>query len=330
MKRREFIALFAGAAVPWPSVLHAQLAERTRRLGVLMTQSAGDPEVQARLNAFRQGLEAFGWIEGRNIRTEFRFAEGQAEKALAYATELVGQEPDVILANGRAILAAFRDRTRTVPIVFVLVPDPVGDGFVQSLAKPGGNMTGFSNYEPAMGSKWLELLKEIAPQTSRIVLLFNPNTAPYAEYFSQAIAAAPARQRVDLISVPVRDPREIEQAFATYGGQADVGLMVVPDLFTGGHHELIVRLAVKHRMPGIYPFRYFANEGGLMSYGVITGDLFRRSASYVNSILRGAKPADLPVQTPTKYELVINLKTAKALGLTIPPTILIRADEVIE
>ena len=330
MRRREFIFGLGGVAVASPIATHAQQQDGVRRIGVLMTQAANDPEAQARLKAFREGLAALGWIEGRNIRMEYRFAEGQTERTRAHVAELVGQAPDVLLANGRAITAAFREQTRTIPIVFVLVPDPLGDGFVESLARPGGNVTGFSNYEPAMGTKWLELLKEIAPRVTRIAILFNPTTAPYAKSFSQAIEAAPAPYRIDLTSVPVRNPREIEQAIATFANQVDVGLMVVPDLFTAGYHELIATLAATHRMPGVYPFRYFVNKGGLVSYGVVTDDLFRRSASYVDSILRGAKPADLPVQTPTKFELVINLKTAKTLGLTIPPTLLVRADEVIE
>ena len=330
MRRREFITLLGGAAAAWPLAAYAQPTDRVRRVGVLMTQAADDPEVRARLNAFRQSLQKLGWIEGRNIRIEYRYAEGQADRVRTYAAELVEMGPDVILANGTAILRAFREQASDIPIVFVMVPDPVGDGFVASLARPGGSVTGFTNFEFSMASKWLEILKQLAPKMTRVALLFNPEAAPYAKYFAQTIEVAPAPYRVQLISAPVRAAREIEQTVAEFAKQPNGGLLVVPDLFTAGHRDLIVAVAGEHRLPAIYPFRYFVERGGLISYGSETADLFGRSASYIDSILRGAKPANLPVQQPTKFELVINLKTAMALGLQIPDKLLALADEVIE
>ena len=327
--RREFITLLGGAAA-WPLPVFAQQADRVRRVGILMTQAADDPEVRARLSAFRQSLQKLGWIEGRNIRIEYRYAEGQADRARTYAAELVEMGPDVILANGTAILRALREQASGIPIVFVMVPDPVGDGFVASLARPGGSFTGFTNFEFSMSSKWMEILKQLAPQITRVALLFNPESAPYAKYFAQAIEDTPASYRVQLISAPVRAAGEIEQTVAEFARQPNGGLLVVPDLFTAGHRDLIVEVASKHRLPAIYPFRFFVERGGLISYGAATTDLFGRSASYIDSILRGAKPADLPVQQPTKFELVINLKTAKALGLDVSDKLLVLADEVIE
>jgi len=330
MRRREFITLLGGAAAAWPLAAYAQPTDRVRRVRVLMTQAADDPEVRARLNAFRQSLQKLGWIEGRNIRIEYRYAEGQADRVRTYAAELVEMGPDVILANGTAILRAFREQASDIPIVFVMVPDPVGDGFVASLARPGGSVTGFTNFEFSMASKWLEILKQLAPKMTRVALLFNPEAAPYAKYFAQTIEVAPAPYRVQLISAPVRAAREIEQTVAEFAKQPNGGLLVVPDLFTAGHRDLIVAVAGEHRLPAIYPFRYFVERGGLISYGSETADLFGRSASYIDSILRGAKPANLPVQQPTKFELVINLTTAWALGLQIPDKLLALADEVIE
>jgi putative tryptophan/tyrosine transport system substrate-binding protein len=273
----------------------------------------------------RAGLHEFGWTEGRNIQIDYRFAAGDPERVRPSAMELVGLAPDVILANGRAILSALRRETGSIPIVFVLVPDPVGDGFVVSLARPGGNLTGITNFEFAMGGKWVELLKEMAPHLSQVALVFNPETAPYARYFLQSVALG-----AEATLEPVRNNPEIERTFDMFAGKSNVGVIIVPDLFTSGHCELIVAQAARHRLPTIYPFRFFVANGGLLSYGVDTPDLFRRSASYVDRILKGEKPADLPVQAPTKFELVINLKTAKALGLEVPPSLLARADEVIE
>jgi putative ABC transport system substrate-binding protein len=325
MQRRDFITLLGGAAVLWPVAARAQQPERMRRIGLLMTIAETEPEAQARLKSFRAGLQQLGWTEGTNIHIDYRFAAGDPERVRSSAAELVRLAPDLILANGTAILSALRQETRSIPIVFVLVPDPVGDGFVESLARPGGNLTGITNFEFPMGGKWVEFLKEIAPRVSNVALIFNPETAPYARYFQQSVALG-----AEATLVPVRNNPEIESAFETIALKSNSGLIVVPDLFTSGHRELIVTLAARHRIPAIYPFRFFATNGGLLSYGVDTLDLFQRSASFVDRILKGEKPSELPVQAPVKFELVINLKTAKALDLTVPATMLARADEVIE
>ncbi len=325
MLRREFITLLSGATVTWPLAAQAQPATKVWRIGLLMTIAESEPEAQARLAALREGLQRLGWREGYNIRIDYRFAAGDPERARASAVELVSLGPDVILANGTAILSALRQATQSIPIVFVLVPDPVGDGFVASLARPGGNLTGITNFEFPMGGKWVEFLKEMAPHLSHVALIFNPETAPYARHFLQSVAVG-----AEATLVPVRNDSEIERALETVAGQSNSGLIIVPDLFTSGHRELIVALAARHRLPAIYPFRFFVAHGGLLSYGVDTLDLFRRSASFIDRILKGDKPNDLPVQAPTKFELVINLKTAKALGLEVPQLLLARADEVIE
>jgi putative tryptophan/tyrosine transport system substrate-binding protein len=325
MLRREFITLLSGATVAWPLAARAQPAIKVWRIGLLMTIAESEPEAQARLASLREGLRALGWTEGHNIRIDYRFAAGDPERARSSAAELVSLGPDVILANGTAILSALRQATQSIPIVFVLVPDPVGDGFVASLARPGGNLTGITNFEFPMGGKWVEFLKEMAPHLSHVALIFNPETAPYARHFLQSVAVG-----AEATLLPVRNDSDIERALETVAGQSKSGLIIVPDLFTSGHRELIVALAARHRLPAIYPFRFFVAHGGLLSYGVDTLDLFRRSASFIDRILKGDKPSDLPVQAPTKFELVINLKTAKALGLEVPPTLLARADEVIE
>jgi putative tryptophan/tyrosine transport system substrate-binding protein len=325
MLRREFITLLSGATVAWPLAARAQPAIKVWRIGLLMTIAESEPEAQARLASLREGLRALGWTEGHNIRIDYRFAAGDPERARSSAVELVSLGPDVILANGTAILSALRQATQSIPIVFVLVPDPVGDGFVASLARPGGNLTGITNFEFPMGGKWVEFLKEMAPHLSHVALIFNPETAPYARHFLQSVAVG-----AEATLLPVRNDSDIERALETVAGQSKSGLIIVPDLFTSGHRELIVALAARHRLPAIYPLRFFVAHGGLLSYGVDTLDLFRRSASFIDRILKGDKPSDLPVQAPTKFELVINLKTAKALGLEVPPTLLARADEVIE
>jgi putative ABC transport system substrate-binding protein len=289
-----------------------------------------DPEAQARMRALRQGLEVLGWREGRNLLIDYRFAAGELDLARMFAAELVAMKPDAIVANGSAILKVLRDQTPTIPIVFAMVPDPVGDGLVSSLSRPGGNLTGLTNFEFSMGGKWLEILKELAPPTTRVALLYNPDTASYAKFFAQTIAAAAAQFRMQLTDAPVRTAREITQTAAEFASAPNGGLIVVPDLFTAANRDLIVAAAAEHRLPTIYGFRYFVEAGGLISYGVATEDLFRRSASYLDSILRGTRPADLPVQQPTKFEMVINLESAKALGLDVPEKLLALADEVIE
>jgi len=324
MRRREFIALL-GSGVAWPFAARAQRSGRMRRIGLLLTMAETEPEAQARLASFRAGLQQFGWAEGQNFKIDYRFAAGDPERLRSSAAELVRLAPDVILANGSAILAALKRDAPNIPIVFVLVPDPVGDGIVDSLARPGGNLTGLTNFEFPMGGKWIELLKEIAPRLSQVALVFNPETAPYAPKFLQSVA-----QGAEATLLPVRSVPEIGPAVETVASKSNSGLIIVPDLFTSGHRELIVSQAGRYRLPAIYPFRFFAEGGGLISYGVDTLDIFRRSASFVDHILRGEKPSDLPVEAPTKFELVINLKTAGALGLDVPLQLQQRADVVIE
>jgi putative ABC transport system substrate-binding protein len=326
MKRREFISLLGGAAVAWPLAARTQQGERPRRIGVLMNLAADDPQGQARIAAFVQGLAQLGWTEGRNVRIDYRWGPGDAERYRRYAAELVRLAPDIILASASPTVAAFQQTNRTVPIVFASVIDPVGAGFVASLARPGGNATGFITFEYALAAKWLELLKEIAPGVTRAAVLRDPATAAGIGQFA-AIQGA-ASLGVELSPIAVHDAGEIERTVAAFARGSNGGLIVVAG--ASGHRELIIMLAARHRLPAVYPFRFDATNGGLISYGPDIVDQYRRAAAYVDRILKGEKPADLPVQAPTKYELVLNLKTAKALGLEVPPTLLARADEVIE
>jgi putative ABC transport system substrate-binding protein len=330
VRRWDFITLFvgaAGASMLWPPTLAAQ--QGTRRIGVLMGVAEGDPEGQARLTAFRQGLQALGWTEGRNVQLDLRWAAGDAERTRAHTAELVGLAPDVILANGTQVVRVLQERTRSIPIVFALVTDPVGEGLVESLARPGGNVTGFASFEYPLSGKWLEVLKEIAPRVGRVMLINHWENIPGAGYLPALERAVPAAG-VKLSVAQVRDSAEIERALDAFAREPDGGLIVLPSPLTLVNRERIVALAARHRLPAIYAFRYFAAAGGLASYGIDSIDVFRRSASYVDRILKGAKPGDLPVQHPTKFDLAINLKTAKALGLTIPESFLLRADQVIE
>jgi putative tryptophan/tyrosine transport system substrate-binding protein len=328
--RREFITLLGGAAA-WPVAARAQQPARMRRVGVLMSPREDDLEAQTRASALRKGLAELGWTEGRNIHIDFRWSGGDAPRANAYAAELVSLMPDVIIANSTLCLKAVRNETSTIPIVFVVVGDPVGAGFVSSLAHPGGNVTGFTAFEFEIGSKWLEIATAIAPDVRRIAFIFNPEAGlPYAEKFSQSIAGAAPARRIELIVSPVRNVAEVDHAIARVGSNSDSGLIVNPDAFTIANRGLIISLAARYRLPAIYAYKYFAVDGGLLSYGHETNDLFERATIYVDKIFKGAKPADLPVQNPTKFELVINQKTAKALGLTIPDKLLALADEVIE
>jgi putative ABC transport system substrate-binding protein len=332
MRRREFIAGVGGAAavsVFAAPALRAQQTERTRRIGVLAGLAEGDPETQLRRNALEGGLEQFGWVANRNVQIAYRWAAGDADRIQDYAAELAGLNPDVILVANTPALAALRRQTDTIPIVFVGVSDPVGDGFVANLARPAGNITGFSNYEPAMGGKWLELLKAIAPRTVRIALLFNPDTAPHSIFLDTIRAAAPSFA-AELISAPVRASAEIERTLGALAREPNSGLIVMPDTFTFVRRNMITALASHHRLPAIYPFRVFAASGGLLSYGVELVAQYRQAATYIDQILKGTKPSDLPVQAPTKFELVINLTAAKVLGLEIPPSLLAIADGVIE
>jgi putative ABC transport system substrate-binding protein len=328
MRRREFITLLGGAAA-WPRAARAQQREKMRRVGVLMPLPADDPVVQARVAAFAQGLQQSGWTIGRNVQIDTRWAAADADRIRSHAAELLALAPDVILTSGNAGVAPLLQSSRTVPIVFAIVPDPVGAGFVDSLARPGGNATGFIAYEYSLGAKWLELLKEIAPGITRAAVLRDAALASGPGQFA-AIQSVASSLGVDLTPVNVRDPGEIERAVTAFAHSANGGLITTGSALTGFHRDLIIALAARHKLPAVYFERYFVASGGLISYGPDFIDQFRRAAGYVDRILKGEKPADLPVQAPTKYELIINLKTAKALGLELPSSVLARADEVIE
>jgi ABC-type uncharacterized transport system substrate-binding protein len=329
MRRREFITFLGGAVAAWPLAARAQQLERMRRVGVLMSVAADDSQSSARITAFAQGLQQFGWTDGRNVRIEYRWAGGDAERFRKYAAELVALAPDVILANSSTAVAAFLQATRSVPIVFVGIVDPVGAGFVDSLARPGGNTTGFTLFEYGMSGKWLEQLKEIAPRVTRVAVFRDPSLASGGGQLGAIQSVAPSFG-VELSPVGVRDAGEIERAVTAFARGSNGGLIVTGSTSARAHRELIIKLAGQHRLPAVYSDRVFVTGGGLISYGPDRVDPFRRAAGYIDRILTGEKPADLPVQAPTKYELVINLKTAKALGLEVPPTLLARADEVIE
>jgi putative ABC transport system substrate-binding protein len=326
MRRREFITLLGGAVAAWPLAVRAQQPERMRRIGVLMGASESDAVNQARLAAFLDGLQQLGWTDGRNVRIDIRW--GSADRFRTYAAELVGLAPDVILASASASVAALQQASRSAPIVFANVIDPVGAGFVASLAQPGGNATGFTAFEYGISGKWLELLKEIAPHMTRAAVLRDPALAAGIGQFA-AIQSA-SSSGVELSAIDTRDVGEIERALVAFARKPNGGLVVTASPSALIHRDQIIALATRLRLPNVYPFRYYPSNGGLASYGPDSIDNFRRAASYVDRVLKGEKPADLPVQAPTKYELVINLKTARALGLEVPPMLLARADEVIE
>ena len=331
MRRREFITLLGGAAAAWPLVARAQQLDQARRIGVLMGYPENDPEAQAYFAAFRDGLRKLGWTEDRNIRIDHRWiTPGDTDSLQRFAKELVALQPDVILSNTTPTTAALLQQTRTIPIIFTMVADPLGSGFVASFSKPGGNVTGFTTIEGSLGGKWVELLRETAPRVVRTALLFNPASAPFFEYYLKTFNAAAASFGMEAITAPVRDMPGLESVVAALARE-NGGLVVLNEDFTIAHRAEIISLAARYRLPAVYPYRFFAELGGLLSYGVNLSDNFRRAAPYADRILKGEKPADLPVQAPpTKYELVINLKTAKALGLTVPPSLLTTADEVIE
>lgn len=329
MRRREVLASLSGGLFLASHAALAQPTDRPRRIGILIEYAEADPEAQARLSAFREGLQALGWTDGRNVRIDHRFAAGDADRIRAFAAELAGLTPDIILGSGAPVTKALQQATRTVPIVFVQVGDPVGSGLVPSLGRPGGNVTGLTNFEYPIVGKWLEVLKEIAPRVTRLLMIQNPANFSWPGYLRAAEAAA-ASFGVALTPAGVRDQGEIGQAIAAFAREPNGGLMVLPDTTTGVHRELIVGLAAQHGLPAVYPFRFFVTAGGLICYGIDVPDVFRRSASYVDRILRGEKPGDLPVEAASKFELVVNLKIAKALGLAIPPSLLARVDEVIE
>jgi putative tryptophan/tyrosine transport system substrate-binding protein len=329
VRRREFITLLGGAAAAWPVTARAQQREKMRRVGVLMPLPADDPVVQARVAAFAQGLQQSGWTIGRNVQIDTRWAAADADRIRSHAAELVALAPDVILTSGNAGVAPLLQVSRTVPIVFAIVPDPVGAGFVDSLARPGGNATGFSAYEYSLGAKWLELLKQIAPGITRAAVLRDAALASGPAQFAAIQAVAPSLSVV-VNPVNVSDAADIERGVGAVARSANGGLIVTGSLWAVRHRDLIITLAARHKLPAVYYERLFTSAGGLTSYGPDLLDQFRRAAGYVDRILKGEKPADLPVQAPTKYELVINLKTAKALGIEMPASVLARADEVIE
>ena len=329
MNRRDFITLLGCAAAAWPLSASAQQREQMRRIAVLMNLAVDDSEGSARVGAFAQGLAESGWTIGGNVRIEYRWGSGNADNERRYAAELLALTPDVIVASGSLAVAAFQRLTRTVPIVFTLISDPIGAGFVDSLARPGGNTTGFMVFEYSMGGKWLELLKEIAPSVTRVAVLRDATNPAGSAQFGAIRALAPSLG-VEVSAVNVRDSDEIERAIALFARSANGGLVVTGSAMATIHHALIISLAARHKLPAAYTDRFNVAEGGLISYGPDRVAQYRRAAAYVDRILKGEKPADLPVQLPTKYETVINLKTAKALGLEMPPTLLARADEVIE
>ena len=329
MRRRQFITLLGGTVVAWPLVARAQRSERMRRIGVLMNLAAEDPESQARIGALLQGLQEFGWAIGRNAQIDIRWGMGDAERSRKHAMELVALTPDVVFATTFPTVAALQQATRAVPIVFAGVIDPVGAGLVASLARPGGNTTGFAGFEYGLSAKWLELLKQVAPRLTRVAVLRDSLT-PVGIGQLAAIQGVASSFGVELSPLVVRDVGEMEPAVAAFAHSSNDGLIVTIGTLTDAHRELISALAARHRLPAVYPFPFFVRRGGLISYGPDIVDLFRRAAGYVDRILKGEKPADLPVQQPTKIDLAINLKVAKALGLEIPPTLLTRADEVIE
>jgi putative ABC transport system substrate-binding protein len=330
MKRREFITLLGGAAIVASSPARAQ-ADRVRHVGILMGYAEDEPDTRARVAAFRAALEQLGWKDGRNVRLTYRFGVGDIDRVGGYAEELVGLNPDLIVCETTPTLKAVADQAATIPIVFISVTDPVSNGFVADLARPGGNITGFTNFEATMGGKWVELLKKIAPASSRAGVIFNPDTAPGGgSFFLKSVAASAPALQIQVLPLAVRSDDEIGRAIAALGREPGGGLIVMLDIFAAVHRPAIIAQAAAHRVPAIFPWRFGATDGGLLAYGVDVVDLHRRAAGYVDRILKGSRPADLPVQQPTKFKLVINLKTAKALGIEVSPTLLATADEIIE
>jgi putative ABC transport system substrate-binding protein len=328
MRRRDFITLVGGAAAAWPLAAHAQVGERKHRIGVLWQMAADDPG--AALSVFRQALEQLGWSEDRNVDIDYRFAGGRSDRYLPLAQELIALRPDVIVATGTPITATLQRETRAIPIVFTSVSDPIGAGFVANLARPGGNITGMLHFEAGIVGKWLEMLKEIAPRVTRVALVGNPKTTPF-HYFQRAAEAAASSLAVELVPATIENSEaDIERVIASFAATANGGLVVLPDTTTAIRRDLIIALAARNQLPAVYSERAFVVSGGLLAYGIHGLDAYGEAATYVDRILRGAKPADLPVQAPTRYETVLNLKTAKLLGIEVPALSLVRADEVIE
>jgi putative ABC transport system substrate-binding protein len=328
MRRRDFMMFLGGALVASPIETAAQQSASTRRVGVLMGIGENDPEAKPRLEALENGFKELGWT-GDRIHLDYRWTHGDLDRTRLFAKQIVELKPDVIVVHSTPAVKELRKLTSTTPMVFVLIGDPIGSGFVANLAHPGGNLTGFMNVDAPMASKWLELIKEVAPTIKRVALIFNPRTSPYKSYLRSFDESAP-KLHVEAIETPVLDAAEIEHAITALGRESDSALFVVPDVFVQVHRELIIKLAAQHRIPAVYPYRFFVTSGGLMSYGIDTVIVFRQAASYVDRILKGTLPADLPVQAPTTFRLVVNLRAAKAIGLTIPESFLLRADEVIE
>jgi putative tryptophan/tyrosine transport system substrate-binding protein len=331
MTRREVITLLGGAALGWPPAARAQQPDRIRRIGVLMELAAGDFQARSNVAALERGLQKLGWSPGGNIGIDYRWAPDDAVLVWKSAKELVQSRPDVIVAHSSPVVATLLGQTRDIPIIFVSISDPIGEGFVASFSHPGGNVTGFTNFESSMTGKWVELLKDFAPELTRVAFLFNPQTAAGGgSYFLHPIDAAVSTLKVKAVMALVHDDDEIEAAFAALAREPDAGVVLLPDIFTMAHYQLVIALASRYRVPTVYGYRFMVERGGLISYGVRVDNLFERAAAYVDRVLKGAKPHDLPVQAPTKFELVINQKTASALGLPVPDALLARADEVIE
>ena len=330
MRRREFLTLLGGLTAAWPLGARAQQPDQLRRIGVLNVLAETDVEGQRWDAAFRKRLNELGWIDGRSVHIDYRWGAGSVDRLQLFAKELVQLNPDVLVGNTTPATAALQKETPTMPIVFTTVSDPVGSGFVASLAKPGGNITGFINIEGSLGGKWVELMREVAPSVSRVGLMFNPQTAPYARYYLDTFRSAAAMLKIEPVDAQVHSVADVEAVMTKLGREAGAGLVVMPDTSMVVYRETIVSFANRGRLPAIYPFRVFAVAGGLLSYGIDLSDLQRGAATYVDRILRGAKPNELPVQLPTKFEMIINLKTAKMLGLTMPQSLLVSADEVIE
>jgi putative tryptophan/tyrosine transport system substrate-binding protein len=330
MRRRQFIAALGGAVAAWPSLLQAQHVDRTRQVGVLMSVVPDDPSADADIAAFRQGLDELGWIDGRNIHIHLRFPGGDVERVRALAKELVELRPDVLLSRSTPATMALRSETDVIPIVFVNNTEPVESGIAQTLARPGGNVTGFTNFESPIAGKWLQLLKEVDPHISRIGMIYNPQTAPFGRLFMRSIQSAAPMLSVEAVDLPVQTTSEIETALGTFAREKGGSLIAIPDSFTLEHRHLIIALAARYRLPAAYSASSATRSGGLMAYAVDTRDTMRRAAGYIDRILKGAKPADLPVQQPAQFALSVNLKTAKALGLEFPPNLVATADEVIE
>jgi putative ABC transport system substrate-binding protein len=329
MRRRSFLSILGGAAV-WPLAARAQQPERTRRIGVLMAYAESDAGALTFVAAFREGLQKLGWTDGHNIRIDIRWATPDVESMQRFAKELVALQPDLIFTQNTPTTAAMLQQTHTIPIIFASVSDPVGSGFVAGLPRPGGNVTGFIDMEASLAGKWLELLKEIAPRVARVAFLFSPATAPFAEYYLTPFKSAAASIGVEAIAAPVHDTSELESVVAAQAREPNGGLIVMPEAFLNVHRAEVTSLAARYRLPAVYPFRTFTEAGGLLSYGYVPLDNYRRAATYADRILRGMKPSELPVQVPVKFEMTINLKTAKALGLDVPSFLQQRADEVIE